>query len=403
MKSSPLLKLRTFGQSIWLDFLRRGLYTSEQLQQMIQEDGLRGITSNLAIFDMAIAGSHDYDDAIRALALKGKSAREIYGTLTVEDAQRAADIFRPIYDESNGQHGFVSLEVSPYLARDTASTVEQARHLWAALDRPNVMIKVPATIQGLPAIQQLIGDGVNVNATLLFELLRYREVTNAYIAGLEVRAKQGKPLNHVASVASFCLSRIDVLADSMLEDLMEQRGLKSKAAKSLHGQVAIANAKVAYQIFGELFGSERFRALAAQGARPQRPLWASTSTSNPTDGDVKYIEALIGPQTVSTLSLETLNAFRDHGDPAPRLEEDGEHALHELRKLAELNIDLEQITQRLENEGVQESIESFDNLMETLEKARAAALEAPIDLETLDLGQYETDVQRHRPVFAVDG
>jgi transaldolase/glucose-6-phosphate isomerase len=394
MKSNPLLKLGTFGQSIWLDFLRRRFITSGELQRMIQEDGLRGITSNLAILDRTIAGSHDYDDAIRALALAGKSARQIYETLTVEDVQHAADAFRPIYDESDGQDGFVSLEVSPHLARDTASTIEQARHLWVALDRPNVMIKIPATAQGLPALQQLVAEGINVNVTLLFGLLRYREVVNAYIAGLEVRAKQGKPLNRVASVASFFLSRIDVLADSTLEDLMKQDGPKSKVAESLHGQVAIANAKVAYQIFGELFGSERFRALAAQGARPQQPLWASMGITNPTYGDIKYIEALIGPGTVNAVPLETLNAYRDHGDPAPRLEEDGEHALRELRKLAEVNIDLEQITQQLENEGVRESIKSFDNLMETLEKARAAALEAPTDPEMLDLGQYGTGVQK---------
>lgn len=402
MKSNPLLRLATFGQSIWLDFLRRGLYTSGQLQQMIQEDGLRGMTSNPAIFDKAIAGSHDYDDAIRALALKGKSVREIYETLTVEDVQHAADIFRPIYDESNGQDGFVSLEVSPHLAHDTASTIGQACHLWAVLDRPNVMIKVPATIQGLPAIQQLIGDGINVNVTLLFGLPRYREVANAYIAGLEARAKQGKPLNHVASVASFFLSRIDVLIDPMLEDLIKRDGPRAKVAKGLHGQIAIDSARVAYQIFDEIFGSERFQALAAQGARPQRLLWASTSTKNPTYSDVKYVEALIGPQTVNTLPLETLNAYRDHGNPAPRLEEDGEHALRELQKLVDVDIDLGQVTQQLENEGVQKFIKPFDDLMETLEKERATALEAFVDSETLHLGRYEADIQKRLSVLEED-
>jgi transaldolase/glucose-6-phosphate isomerase len=394
MNDNPLLKLGTYGQSIWLDFLRRGFYTSGDLQRMIQENGLRGMTSNPAIFDKSIAGSHDYDDAISALALEGKSAREIYETLTVEDVQNAADIFRPIYDESNGQDGFVSLEVSPHLARDTASTIEQARHLWAALDRPNVMIKVPATIQGLPAIQQLTAEGINVNVTLLFGLPRYREVANAYITGLETRAKQGEPLDHVASVASFFLSRIDVLVDPMLEKLMKQDGPKAKIARNLHGQTAIASAKVAYQIFDEIFGSKRFQALAARGARPQRLLWASTSTKNPTYSDVKYVEALIGPQTVNTLPLETLNAYRDHGNPAPRLEQDGENALRELHELAEVDINLSQVTQQLENEGVQKFIEPFDDLMETLEKERAAALKAPLDSEMLHLEQHEAQIQK---------
>jgi transaldolase/glucose-6-phosphate isomerase len=369
---------------------------------MVREDGLRGMTSNPAIFDKAIAGSHDYDDAIRALTLEGKSAQQIYETLTVEDVQKAADIFRPVYDESNGQDGFVSLEVSPHLARDTASTIEQARHLWAALNRPNVMIKVPATNQGLPAIQQLISEGVNVNVTLLFGLPRYREVASAYISGLETRAKQGEPLDHVASVASFFLSRIDVLVDPMLEQLMKQDSPKAESARDLHGQVAIYSAKVAYQIFDEIFGSKRFQALAARGARPQRLLWASTSTKNPAYSDVKYVEALIGPQTVNTLPLETLNAYRDHGDPAPRLEEDGEHALRELLKLTEVDINLAQVTRQLEGEGVQKFITPFDDLMETLEKERAAALEAPLDSEMLHLGQHEADVQKRLEALEED-
>jgi transaldolase/glucose-6-phosphate isomerase len=402
MRSNPLLKLGTFGQSIWLDFLRRGLYTSGQLQQMVQEDGLRGMTSNPAIFDKAIAGSHDYDDAVRALAFKGKSAREIYETLTVEDVQHAADIFRPIYDESNGRDGFVSLGVSPHLAHDTASTIGQAHRLWAALDRPNAMIKVPATIQGLPAIQQLISDGINVNVTLLFGLPRYREVVSAYIAGLEARAKQGKPLNHVASIASFFLSRIDVLIDPMLENLIKQDGPKAKIANGLHGQIAVDSARVAYQIFDEIFGGERFQVLAAQGARPQRLLWDSTSIKNPAYSNVKYVEALIGPGTVSALPLETLNAYRDHGDPAPRLEEDGKQALRELYKLAEVGIDLEQATQQLENEGVQKFIKPFDDLMETLEKERVAALKAPLDSEMFHLGGYEAGVRKQLDALEQD-
>jgi transaldolase/glucose-6-phosphate isomerase len=393
MNDNPLIKLGTFGQSIWLDFLRRGMLVSGELQQLIAEDGLRGMTSNPAIFEKAIDGSHDYDGAIRTLALEGKSAKEIYQILTVEDVQQAADVFRPVYDRTGGQDGFVSLEVSPHLAHDTAGTIAEARRLWAALARSNVMIKVPATVQGLPAIQQLIAEGINVNVTLLFGLPRYREVVDAYIAGLEALAAQGKPLEHVASVASFFISRIDVLVDSMLDKLMQTGGPKARIAENLHGQIAIASARVAYQIFGEIFGNERFRALAAKNARPQRLLWASTSTKNPAYSDVKYVAALIGPQTVNTVPIETLNAYRDHGNPAPRLEEGVEKARETLQRLSEIGIDLEKVTQQLEDEGVQKFIKPFDKLMETLEKERESASEEPPDRQKLDLGSYESNVQ----------
>jgi transaldolase/glucose-6-phosphate isomerase len=393
MNDNPLLKLGTFGQSIWLDFLRRGMLVSGELQQLIAEDGLRGMTSNPAIFEKAIDGSHDYDGAIRTLALEGKSAKEIYQILTVEDVQQAADVFRPVYDRTGGQDGFVSLEVSPHLAHDTAGTIAEARRLWAALARSNVMIKVPATVQGLPAIQQLIAEGINVNVTLLFGLPRYREVVDAYIAGLEALAAQGKPLEHVASVASFFISRIDVLVDSMLDKLMQTGGPKARIAENLHGQIAIASARVAYQIFGEIFANERFRALAAKNARPQRLLWASTSTKNPAYSDVKYVAALIGPQTVNTVPIETLNAYRDHGNPAPRLEEGVERARETLQRLSEIGIDLEKVTQQLEDEGVQKFIKPFDKLMETLEKERESASEEPPDRQKLDLGSYESNVQ----------
>jgi len=372
MGSKPLLKLQDFGQSIWLDFLRRGLYTSGELERMIQEDGLRGMTSNPAIFEKAIAGSHDYDDAIRALALEGKSATETYETLVVQDVQHATDIFEPIYDKSQGRDGFVSLEVSPHLAYDTESTVAEARRLWAAVDRPNLMIKVPGTLEGLPAIEQLIAEGINVNVTLLFGLPRYREVIEAYIAGLEARAAQGQRLDRIASVASFFLSRIDVLVDPMLEDRMQQDGPKAELAKSLHGQVAIASAKVAYQIYQEAFGSERFQELAAKGARTQRLLWASTSTKNPAYSDIKYVEALIGPETVNTLPLETVNAYRNHGSPEARLQEGVAEAQSVLGDLGKLGIDLDAATQELEDEGVVKFVRPFDQLMGTLERARQA-------------------------------
>ncbi len=393
MRDNPLLKLNSFGQSIWLDFLRRGMITSGELQQLIEEDGLRGMTSNPSIFEKAIAGSHDYDDAIRALALEGKSVEEMYQTLTVEDVQRAADLFRPIYDQTEGGDGFVSLEVSPHLAHDTDGTIAEARRLWAALDRPNVFIKVPATQEGVPAIQQLISAGINVNVTLLFGLPRYRKVAEAYIAGLEARAEQDKPNQRVASVASFFLSRIDVLVDPMLEKVMQAGGPAAKTAESLHGQVAIASAKVAYQIYQEIFSSERFLELADQGARTQRLLWASTSTKNPAYSDVKYVEGLIGPDTVNTVPLETLNAYRDHGQPALRLEEHVPEAYEVLDHLPQVDVDLGAVTQQLEDEGVEKFNKPFDKLMATLKEERAAALKEPLDRQALSLGIYEEAVQ----------
>jgi transaldolase/glucose-6-phosphate isomerase len=394
MTENPLLELETFGQSMWLDFIRRGMLSSGELQQLIEEDGLRGVTSNPSIFEKAIAGSHDYDDAIRALALEGRGVGEIYEALTVDDLQRAGDLFRPIHDEMGGGDGFVSLEVSPHLAHDTDGTVAEARRLWGALDRANALIKVPGTLEGLPAIQQLISEGINVNVTLLFGLPRYREVAGAYIAGLEARVAKGQSIERVASVASFFLSRIDVLVDPMLEELMQVGGSRTEIASSIHGQVAIASARVAYQMYKEIFGSERFLKLAEKGAGSQRLLWASTSTKNPAYSDVKYVEALIGPETVNTLPLETLNAYRDHGQPALRLEEGVADAQDVLRRLAELEIGLDQATQQLEDEGVDKFIRPFERLMDTLQNERAAALEEPLDRQVVDLADYEEAVQQ---------
>ena len=382
MKENPLLKLEAFGQSIWMDFIRRGMISSGQLKQLIEEDGLSGVTSNPSIFEKAIAGSHDYDDAIRKLALDGKSVEQIYAALTVEDIQRVADLFRPVYDRLDGADGFVSLEVSPYLARDTAKTIADARRLWVAVARPNVMIKVPATLEGLPAIQQLIGAGINVNITLLFGLPRYRQVAEAYIAGLETLAAQGKPLKSVASVASFFLSRIDVLLDPMLEKTTATDKSKAEVAATFHGEVAILSAKAAYQIYQEIFDSERFSKLKAQGARTQRLLWASTSTKNPAYSDLKYVEALIGPETIDTIPLETLAAYRDRGKPASRLTGDTVKASETLRRLPEVGIDLDAVTQQLEDEGIQKFVQSFDQLMNTLKEKRAAAIREPVDVET---------------------
>jgi transaldolase len=300
------------------------------------------------------------------MALEGKGVNAIYETLSQCDVQRAADEFRSLYDKTDGQDGHVSLEVNPHLAHDTNGTVEEARRLWKTLALPNVFIKVPATTEGLSAIQVLISEGVNVNVTLLFGLPRYRQVADAYLAGLAARAAQGKPVNHVASVASFFVSRIDGLIDPLLEQIIVQGGEKAVLAKTLRGQVAIASAKMAYQIYKELFWSGRFKELAVLGARVQRLLWASTSTKNPGESDVKYVEALIGPDTVNTVPLATLDAYRDHGDPKARLEQDIEEARMVLERLPELGISLGHVTQQIEDDGVEKFNKPFDKILQTL-------------------------------------
>jgi len=354
------------GQSVWLDYIRRDLIASGELRGLIEEDGLQGMTSNPSIFEKAIANSHDYDEDVRAMALKGKGAEAIYETLSQGDVQSAADEFRTLYDRKDGKDGYVSLEVNPHLAHDTQVTIQEARRLWGLLNRPNVFIKVPATADGLPAIQQLISEGINVNVTLLFGLPRYREVVEAYIAGIEARTAQGKPVAHSASVASFFVSRIDALVDPLLENIIAQGGKEADLAKKVRGQVAIASAKVAYQIYKESFGSDRFRKLAAQSARVQRLLWASTGTKNPDYSDVKYVEALIGPDTVNTVPLETLDAYRDHGKPKARLEQGVKEARWVLERLPELGINIDNVTRQLEDEGVEKFNKPFDNLMEIL-------------------------------------
>jgi transaldolase len=366
MKNNPLKRLGALGQSIWLDYIRRDLIAAGGLRRLIEEDGLRGMTSNPAIFEKAIAESHDYDEEIRAMALEEKGAEAIYETLSQRDVQCAADEFRPLYDSTDGNDGYVSLEVNPHLAHDTNGTTEEARRLSTALNRPNVLIKVPATAAGLPAIRQLISEGISVNVTLLFGLPRYRQVVEAYIAGIEVRLAQGKPVKHIASVASFFLSRIDALVDPQLDILIAQGGKNADFANKAHGQTAIASAKMAYQIYKEIFASDRFRKLAARGARVQRLLWASTSTKNPDYSDVKYVEALIGPDTVNTAPLETLDAYRNHGEPKARLEQDTKEAGQVLERLPELGISIDEVTQQLEDEGVEKFIKPFDKLMETL-------------------------------------
>ncbi len=377
MKENPLLKLRSFGQSIWLDYIRRRMLVSGELGRLIKEDGLAGVTSNPSIFEKAIAESDDYDDAIRSLARAAKNAGQIYEELAVEDIRLTADLFRPLYDRVEGRDGFVSLEVSPRLARDTAGTVMEARHLWARVDRPNVLIKVPGTLEGLTAIRQLIGEGINVNITLLFGLSRYQAVAEAYIAGLEERTAGELPLDRLSSVASFFLSRIDVLVDPRLEKKLQEGGQLADTASMLRGEVAIASAKTAYQLYKEIHDTARFRRLAARGARPQRVLWASTGSKNPDYSDVKYVEALIGPDTINTMPLETLAAYRDHGKPALRLESDPDEAMRVLKRLPETGIDLDKVTMQLENEGIEKFLKPYEKLMQTLERKKNADRREP--------------------------
>ena len=368
MRENPLKQLAKFGQSIWLDYIRRDLITSGELQSLIENDGLMGITSNPAIFEKAITESHFYNKDIMKMTREGKDPKTIYEALSQQDVQMAADVFRQVYDETEGKDGYVSLEVNPHLAHNTSGTIEEARRLWDALDRPNVFIKIPATAEGLPAIQQLISEGININITLLFGLPRYREVVNAYMTGLEIRAAHGNPINHVASVASFFLSRIDTLLDPILEDIVAKGGRQSRFATEAVGEVAIASAKEAYQIYKEFFSSIRFKRLADKGAQVQRLLWASTSTKNPVYSDVKYIEPLIGKDTINTVPLETLDAYGDHGEPTNSLELEIDKSDWIMHEVKELGININKITQYLEDEGIEKFVTPFDDLMEALEK-----------------------------------
>ncbi|MEX2541824.1 MAG: transaldolase [Trueperaceae bacterium] len=368
-----LKKLQEFGQSVYMDEISRSMLTDGTLKTLIERDGLRGVTSNPAIFQKAIAESSEYDDTIAQLQREGRSVDEVYEELVIADIEGAADLLRPVYDESDGRFGYVSLEVNPHLASDTEGTIAEARHLWGQLARPNVFIKVPGTEAGLPAIRELIAEGVNVNVTLLFGIGRYREVAEQYIAGLDKRLAAGYEIDRVASVASFFLSRIDVMVDPLLEAIEAEGSERGAKAASLKGKIAVANAKLAYRAYQEIFGGERFATLAERGARTQRVLWASTSTKNPSYSDTMYVDPLIGPDTVNTMPVDTLDAYRDHGDPASRIEKGMEVASAQMRALAELGIDIDDVTAKLEREGVEKFVKPFDSLMQTLAEAAGAA------------------------------
>ncbi len=368
---NPLQQLLDYGQSMWLDYIRRDLFTSGKLKQMIAEDGLRGMTSNPAIFEKAIADSSLYDDMLKSLASrKDLDATGRFEQLAIRDIQDAADVLRPVYQQSNFRDGYVSLEVSPYLALKTQETMDEARRLWKAVNRDNVMIKVPGTAEGLPAIRQLIGEGININITLLFAQEVYEKVAEAYIAGLEDLAKRGGNLKKMASVASFFISRIDTLIDSMLNDRLKKTTDAGQQAllSSLLGKVAIANGKLTYQRYQRIFSGPRWEALAAKGAQTQRVLWASTSTKNPKYRDVIYVEELIGPDTVNTMPPATVDAFRDHGQLRNSLTEDVAGAQKVMDDLARAGISINEVTNKLTEDGVKLFADAFDKLLAAVEK-----------------------------------
>ncbi len=372
---NPLQRLSELGQSVYLDEISRGMVADGDLRRLIDDDGVDGVTSNPAIFEKAMVHSHDYDEALADLAGRDLNVTQVYETLAIEDVQAAADLFAERHRASLGQHGYVSLEVIPSLAHDVRGTIEEARRLWTRLDRPNVFVKVPGTRAGLTAFEQLTREGINVNVTLLFGLERYAEVAEAYVRALAWRAEHGEPLHAIQSVASFFLSRIDVAVDARLGAVAQGGGTKAAAAERLRGKAAIASAKGAWERYEAIFGSERFARLAMLGARPQRLLWASTGTKDPAYPDTMYVEALIGAHTITTLPRDTLDAYRDHGDPALRLTDGLDEARDQLRALADVGVDLDEVTAELEREGVEKFVKPFDALLaalgRTLSKARA--------------------------------
>lgn len=365
---NPLHELHGQGQSVWLDYIRRGILENGELERMIRDYDLRGVTSNPSIFEQAIGDSTDYDEELERLAGEGLGGEAAYERLAVSDIQRAADLFRGVYDASGGTDGFVSLEVSPELAHDTEGTLADARRLWKWVDRPNVMIKVPGTEAGLPAIEQLLSEGINVNVTLLFSLGGYERVMEAFLRGIERRVDAGEPVDRVASVASFFVSRVDSSVDAQLVKIAagEADEERKTRAKSLMGRAAVDNAKLAYARFQDVFGGERWARLKAAGAQIQRPLWASTSTKNPEYRDVIYVEELIGPDTVNTMPLATVEAFADHGVARRTVDAELDRAREELAALASLGVDLDAVTEQLQVEGVDKFAKSFREMLATV-------------------------------------
>lgn len=373
---NPLRTLNEFGQSVWLDFIQRKLLTGGELKRLVEEDGLAGVTSNPAIFEKAIADSDDYDDLIARLGAGGSAdPKGVYEAIATRDIQEAADVLRPVYDDTGRRDGYVSLEVSPYLAHDTEGTVAEARRLWKTVSRDNLLIKVPGTPAGVPAIEQLIGEGISVNVTLLFAREAYEQVAQAYIRGLARAAADGLDVGRIASVASFFISRIDTLVDDTIEKRLEDADEAQKEAlRALMGKVAIANAKLTYKRYKEILQGEGWQALASKGARPQRLLWASTSTKNPDYRDVVYVDELIGEDTVNTIPPATLDAFRDHGEPRQSLAEDVEDAAATMEALERAGVSMKEVTDTLLEDGVRLFSEAFDKLLAAVdEECRKAA------------------------------
>ncbi|HEY7346771.1 MAG TPA: transaldolase [Ktedonobacterales bacterium] len=378
MTKNSLQQLHDAGQSIWLDNIRRSLITTGELDRLIAEDAITGITSNPSIFEKAIGGSSDYDETLNRLirADGKKSAGELFEALAVEDIQMACDKLRPVYDRTHGRDGYVSIEVSPHLVHDTRGTIAEAHRLHDEVNRPNVFVKIPGTDEGLPAIEQCLTDGVSINITLIFSLDYYEKVANAYLNALEKRVAAGQPIEKLASVASFFVSRVDTLVDKLLEEKIKTAsGAEQEKLTNLLGKSANANARLAYQKYLELFHQgERFARLAAKGAMVQRCLWASTSTKNPKYKDVLYVEELIGPETINTMPNQTIEAFKDHGKVAMTLTQDIEEARGILRQLAEVGISYKAVTDQLEDEGGKLFAQAFDSLLKTLEEKRSKLL-----------------------------
>ena len=387
---NSLKQLERFGQAVWLDYIRRHLLTSAEFRRMLDEDGLKGMTSNPTIFEKAIAGSTDYDDQLKELAPSGKSVDEIYEALSMQDIRMAADAFRPLYDRTGGTHGYISYEVSPTLANDTDGTIAAARRYWDALARPNVMIKVPATPAGLPAIEQLISEGRNVNVTLMFSLKHYDSVAEAYIRGLERRLKAGKSIDKVWSVASVFVSRVETLVDRKLEDKL--RGGPNEAVAALMGESAVANARLIYQRYKEIFKGDRFKGVRAKSGRPQWPLWASTGTKNHAYSDIKYVQELVGPDTVNTMPPATIDAFRDHGKPRASLEEGVAEAREIVKRLAAVGVDLIEVGEELQKEGVESFAQSFEDLSAVIKGRRAAIVDGAHDKQIIAASGYDSQV-----------
>lgn len=370
MTQNSLQKLAEFGQSPWLDYIRRNLITSGELQRLVDEEGLKGVTSNPAIFEKALSAGDDYQDFIAENAATVKDAVTLYERIAIRDIQNAADILKSVYDSTDKRDGYVSLEVSPTLANDTEKTLAEARRLWQIVNRPNLMVKVPATAEGISAIEQLIGEGININVTLLFSERYYRKVAEAYIAGLEKRAAEGKEISHIASVASFFVSRIDSLIDSQIEEkLKTAKDDQKETLESLRGKVAIANAKMAYHSYEMAFSGDRWERLVEQGAQTQRVLWASTGTKNPAYRDVLYVEELIGKDTVNTIPPATWEAFRDHGKLRESLTENVDEAEIVLVNLQFAGISLEEATDKLLIDAVRLFVEPFDKMIAAVEAA----------------------------------